>query len=441
MELVQNDAADPITYVGRGYIYQDSEGILSFKLYTHEVRNAPGIFHELTQLIGTPGTLYKEDRYYSLSCLSYQGDNWRTPRLLISITRLNDDVLVSGRLFAISCTRTVQHSTEKQYYHRLHVFDDIDLPFMEFIETVTATERIHSRHRARLSSNRKEFDIRKGDGEIIVEVASQSPFPSNFFMRIIEAMTFVSARQAIFRVLVLGDDKAEEFRLTAPRMQSSTTKMRKPIDTVQLAEPNMFWRLFSTFLEYAINNAPERGWNRCAVHIQNAIDASAKSLDAWAVGLCVAVDGLSQMVAVQEDAGENTKRCKLIEHVKTFLKERGWNESTIGNRALGLLSQLHQLRVKDRLEPLVASGVIDKEFVQAWSRLRHPSAHGTVFDIEAAPKEEVEKLWHEIDTVTTLLYLIVYHLIGYRGFYTDYSKMGWETVQVRVPDQRKDPTP
>ena len=92
----------------------------------------------------------------------------------------------------------------------------------------------------------------------------------------------------------------------------------------------------------------------------------------------------------------------------------GWMHTTTGQRALGLLSQLRQPRVKDRVKPLVESGAVNNELVRAWSALRPRAAHAVLIDIDSAGKKEIQDMLDQIGRVTTLMYQMKSHLIGYR---------------------------
>jgi hypothetical protein len=107
-----------------------------------------------------------------------------------------------------------------------------------------------------------------------------------------------------------------------------------------------------------------------------------------------------------------------------------WLNQKIGNRTLGLLNQLHQPRPIDRLSALMEQRAISKELVKVWQRLRPRAAHGAVIDIEAADRETIEQRLYDIGCVTTLMYQITFHLIGYDESYTDYSKAYWPTSPV-----------
>jgi hypothetical protein len=67
LSLVQNNLADPISYIGAGYIRQTAEDQLSVRLYSVETKNTD-LGKDLNSLMSTkPGTLYKDTDYYTLT--------------------------------------------------------------------------------------------------------------------------------------------------------------------------------------------------------------------------------------------------------------------------------------------------------------------------------------------------------------------------------------
>jgi hypothetical protein len=183
----------------------------------------------------------------------------------------------------------------------------------------------------------------------------------------------------------------------------------------------MPWRLFSLYLAYLCSYS-RSGWHPCVIHLHNAIEASANSLDAARLGLCVAVEGLAKLVPVPADEEQKKAIKKLTNAMKCILMRSGLNATVLRQRAEGLLSQLHIPRLKDQLEPLVRAGENRPALIKAWSDLRNGAAHAAAFDIDNARPEATAKLLVGIDRVTTLMYEIIFHLIGYEEEYTDYSE-------------------
>ena len=76
MVLIQNKADNPRTFIGSGYIDQDDEGVICFKLYVASTKNTstPQGTIDLFFGGGKPGTLYAEEEYFQCARRS-----WRVP--------------------------------------------------------------------------------------------------------------------------------------------------------------------------------------------------------------------------------------------------------------------------------------------------------------------------------------------------------------------------
>jgi hypothetical protein len=210
----------------------------------------------------------------------------------------------------------------------MHFFDHIDLPFTKVIETITATERRFDLHKTTFTSGGGQFTIRKLDSDhLVIEVSKATSFPANFYKRVLEALWYVSAYPAKRRVFFATDGSEETFRLSSPRTESTRANLKRPLHSAGLRDPRMFWRLFSKYLEFVTRDArpspsskgcgrrktKHSGWHPCSIHIYNAIEASANSFNSWALGLCVAVEGIANLVEFREDPLEKQRVCKLTE--------------------------------------------------------------------------------------------------------------------------------
>ena len=62
--------------------------------------------------------------------------------------------------------------------------------------------------------------------------------------------------------------------------------------------------------------------------------------------------------------------------------------------------------------------------IEAWKQLRNRSVHPAKKDIDVA-SYDFQTMIDNLNRVTVLLYHIVFHAIGYRGPYTDYSTINY----------------
>jgi len=180
------------------------------------------------------------------------------------------------------------------------------------------------------------------------------------------------------------------------------------------------WNLFSRYLDYVLRSNDTMYWHSCSYHLHNACEASANSIDAWAIGVCLAVEGISSLVEVPQTKEEKKLKKDICKSLTEFIDAQHWDEK-FTRRLKGLVGQLQSLRVIDRLEPLRALGSVDEAHVGAWSKLRNRQAHPKHADLKNLDMREVQAMLDLISKTTVLMYLIVFHLIGYTGKYVDYG--------------------
>jgi hypothetical protein len=84
------------------------------------------------------------------------------------------------------------------------------------------------------------------------------------------------------------------------------------------------------------------------------------------IGLCVAVEKIAGLVSYGEPSAEKEQREKIQRLVGKWLGKRGWSDTKVGKRAIGLLGSMKNARVKDRLEGLVKSGHVDQKHIDIW---------------------------------------------------------------------------
>jgi hypothetical protein len=191
--------------------------------------------------------------------------------------------------------------------------------------------------------------------------------------------------------------------------------------------PNKSWDLFGAYLSFVIGNTKYAIWNSCTGYLHLAHEASANSLDAWSIGLGVAVEGLASLIDMEQDEREKKKRDAEKERlkklqdfiVKQVSKRKRLNAFT--NRIQGLVAGLTSVRAIDRMKWLAERGGADPAHVEAWQKLRNRGVHPATKGEADVASLDFQKMMDELYRVTVLLYHIVFHVIGYHGPYTDYS--------------------
>jgi len=109
------------------------------------------------------------------------------------------------------------------------------------------------------------------------------------------------------------------------------------------------------------------------------------------------------------------------------------------NRLNGLTGMFSSLSGNEIFRNWMSRGVlgVTREDFQAWSEMRHPSAHGE-FAV-AGSQDELQARVSRHDRVQNLLNKILLQLMGYTGVYIDYSQPGYTPAEFPVFSPQTDP--
>ncbi|NVO17085.1 MAG: hypothetical protein HXX10_23925 [Rhodoplanes sp.] len=400
MLLVQNRSGNgAVSYSGKGFIRQTDKDSLIFKIYVDKAHNTDFVidFNSIIKL--KSGEIYDEESFYTLTGVASDGSKWCAERILPNCTWLAEyqNPVVHGDLHSCMCG---DWSTDQKVLV-LHFFDEVDL--------LGLTDDV------RFIADCREFHIHKDEGGFFICVKSDTSLPAHFEVRIEEALRFLLARSVAPRVFVQGD----RLKLMAAASRSRRTALEPPIARNSHVVISQSWDLFRQYLSYVINETKSQYWNPVTGHIHNAIEASANSLDAWAIGIGVAVEGLAMMLSMERDEQENEN----IKTLQRFIIDQvnGHEEHRVfAARIRGLIGSLTSIRAIDRMNKLAEKGGADRVHVAAWKKLRNRGVHPTAESQEVGSLD-YQRFIDDLHRLNVLLYHIVFHIIGYRGPYTDYG--------------------
>jgi hypothetical protein len=412
MSLVQNKPGNgAISYKGKGFIRQTQDDILTFKLYASETHNTDfaADFNWFNHI--KSGQVYSDEAYYILNGIASDGSTWAAERVMPECNWHveHPNPIVHGKLSSISGGELVPDPKSIA----LHFFEKADLP-------VQIRE-------AKFKAAGCEFDVESGDDSFIVRAKSDAPLPEHFAMRVEEALRFLLAQSVTSRAIV----QPRSIVLTSTTLKSPMVRLGPPISRGSAAFYDKSWGLFGTYLVFVIRKTKFENWNSCTGYLHIAHEASANSLDAWAMGLGVAVEGLASLIDIEQDKAEKEKRKAEKERLKklqSFIVKQVSSRKRLKastERIRGLVAGLTSVRAIDRMKWLADHGGADPAHVEAWRKLRNRGVHpATKGDVDVASLD-FQKMIDELHRVTVLLYHIVFHVIGYRGPYTDYATLNF----------------
>lgn len=428
MELVQDGVDNPIHYRGKGYIEQTSDGGLTMKVYSTE-HNAD-VFGSFEQHI-TAGRFLPKTEFYSLKAVAIDGVEWTASGLYPDCTWLarhpnpvvTAEINVLAHEFALPGTG---------YRTRIDFFDEVDLPFTDPVRTITPFFERSELGSAEFTAGDYEFTFKKrGEDAFVVEVSSSKAHPPDLLSIVQGGLGYALAKSVQWRACQSYDGTTVQTKLRALRGKSVQGRLRPPVPLWNV-ERSWFWLHLARFFGFALSPDDADRAATCSLQLLSARESSAVSTMAWAVGVSLAVEGLSNLIRVERSARE----LETLDELKAYVLSKVGAEAAFAPYLLrldGLLSILKNERVRDRLEVLVRSGHTRQALAKAWTDLRNKHVHPTGDDYRQFAEGEYQKLIDLINSTTVLMYHIVFHTIGYEGKYTDYSVYGYPTAAYPLP--------
>jgi hypothetical protein len=441
IDLVQNIVPNPKSYHGPGTIRENDKGELTVKIHTTSVQHTDMFQNLRGQLAGQSGTIVEEGEYFTLTARDYGNHLWTARRILPrSSWHAAGLVMTKGSLDFIERAGPLDgDNIIAPHYLRLHFFDSVAIPCTAHKDLGVVDHDSGQRNFAEFRVANLDFKMFRLADEFVVHVTSEQSFSEFLETNILEALQFILARSLRPRVVVRGQNGTISTQLWSAGWKCGRTRLDPPIEPGRPESNASSWRLFGQYLEYVIRVGTSDFWHPCSAHLHNACEASANSMEAWAVGMSVAVEGISTLLNANVlSCEEKADVARLRKLVKIWTKCRRWRQPLV-DRALGLLSQLDNARVKDRLAPLEASGKVDAAHVKSWSLLRNRGVHARHFDPLKVSMAELQGVLSLLTATTVLMYHITFHLIGCEGECTDYSTINFPTKQYPFPITEETP--
>jgi hypothetical protein len=434
MELKQNCDEFPGLVRGPGYIKQNEEGRLEFKIYVQEHENTDRLEGQFGAFGPKPGELFQHQHHYTLTAVDSWANRWTAGRIIPNLSRAyhSDPTypVVTGTIFEMEASHEEDWSP-RDHYLDLAIYEKVEVPFnivTSYYEAVSGG----SPERRRGSADRSvfhaagcDFVVKAEQDVLLISVESPEPIPAGFETRIIEGLLFVLGKPLAWNESKRRQGRIEHVRLRSRLPKGNPVRMKAPIAVYQDALFQKVWVLFDLYLRF-IGKTEGAEFHPCSAYLDSVSQASANSADAFALGLAVAVEGLIR--TLYKHLGEKGDRFKeavgALEayvlawpHLEYWSKEAGLNRE----RLPGLIGNLKHVSPQDRMQLLVADGNIFQNHVDVWKKLRTRKAHA--LDDPSSP--EMQELLRAIDSLIVLVYHLVFHAIGYEGVYFDYSTLGY----------------
>lgn len=87
---------------------------------------------------------------------------------------------------------------------------------------------------------------------------------------------------------------------------------------------------------------------------------------------------------------------------------------------------------KDTLYALAKMGGVEEAYIKPWSDLRNRHVHPTLRDLKKPDHVDYQPLLDNIHRAEVLLRQLTFHLIGYKGPFTDYGVRGGQNHPIKT---------
>jgi hypothetical protein len=415
--LTQNTEINPIIFKGKGHVRQTEDDALAFELFATESENSSSPSGSEFINVSAGARLLVDIDYYTLSLITDDGREWIADRVIVSDRSIVDGFhpTLKGIIESSLLNRT--EYTSDGYSLRLCFFDDVSLPYRGMYIDGGKT---YIRTIDKFTAAGADFFVREEDRRFWVEATSSEPLNESFHTRIVESLCFLLAKSVTWRVMLRTTTSEQCIELAAAKSKAQNASLEPPIASISVVYREYGWMLFSRYLDYVTTSTLHPYWNTCSYHLYNACEASTNSLHLWAIGVCVAVEGLCDLIEIDKKPEDE----EFLKNLRKFIVEQISSHpdfSPFTNRVQGLLGSMKNDGVAYRLKSLVPSGHVDESLIKTWQNLRNKEVHPTEADLKDLSIGSHQKIFEQIQQSTVLMYQIIFYLIGYNGKFTNHA--------------------
>jgi hypothetical protein len=414
--------ADPIIHTGPGSIMQQKDGTFLIKIYCKKAIDPKNVLGQFFERI--PGRLIKDDEYYKTEIKDFTGNTWKTDPVLLQFIAGHDfnSYIVEAHCRKLS-TQVTAPMTPKADSISIFYRGNITIPS----NTATKTETKIGERFAKKESNlnvavfdaaEMEFEVVSESDGLYLDAISKGLDPTfSTALRISEALQFVLARKLNWSCIKIWQKNTQTTFVSAAQINQKKTRILPPLAFSKLDKGGSVWALFDKYLIHTLKHT-EKTWHPIFRRIQAVIASGEASIEAEGLTLSVAIEGLLNDSFRQVGIPDYEFKEKV--HDAYGIICRSDIDERIKRRMTGFVNNMVYARGKDRLNALQNDGLIEKKLIENWESLRNPSTHGDAPDLR-----ELQEYIDKCDSTLVLFYQLIFLVIGYIGYYTNYTREGY----------------
>lgn len=423
-DICQDCEDDPIRLIGPGHIRQTAEGRLELKCYAKSADGNVAVgFDMMNQSFGRQsGELFEADDHYRVEAHDIRNDLWTSdPALIHPSWSLEIDAgMISADLGQVRRERSQQSQAAS-----------LRLIFLEQKQKQWTALTRHSEILVADGAIALRFES-DGEDRICVIARCDDDFAPAFEGYLLEALQFILCKTLYPAIVdeVRSDRRILELRSRA-RLDKEAPAM-PPLPTSTSEHQADVAALLQAYFQHVADAGDETMWHPLTGYLALARSTSTYLLDAWAIGLSIAIEGVSKEICFQPQASPN-EHARVREGIIAWMAEQGDIPENLQNRIGGFLGSLDQTRPIDRLFSLVAIGHVHASDIDNWKSLRNASVHTRRATAAHREQVQIQKGLDQVYRALRLFYMLVFHQIGYAGAFTDYGEKGWPERRYPLP--------
>lgn len=417
-------------YSGPGYVSQNPDGGLVFKIYCNEGAISH-LFEEIERFNSIKsGEILGEEHFYSLLATDITGRQWKSKWIDPDPCFGSSGSIIKGKVKELFYTYQLEYQ-EGGYFADIYFPGDIDIPCnraSEVEKIVDGKKRAFSGkwNIAKFDACGFDFELEKEKDWLNFCANSKSQeINSASIMRFNEALQFILGCSLSWLTLELSDGQDRKVIVRPLNNYGKKSTLGPPIALQQCrAKSNMIWILFQKYLEYIINYRKD-SWHPLSYWVHTVIESGSASFDIERLVLSVAIEGILKSQFSELKPIDSTLESQINKAKQIILQSD--LQDNFKKRVEGALGSMSQARSKDRLHILKGQGFVSDELIKEYGKLRDSSAHG---DLVSGMQMQTD--FDQYAAALVLFYHLIFSAIDYRGEYTDYSRRGYPLR--RFPD-------
>jgi hypothetical protein len=409
--------------IGKGTLSLNSDGFIELKLFPDNPKEftIETFFKEYAQSNADAGKLLSQESYFTLTGTAVNDDHYSCKRILI--TDHNNLRVFTGKV----CSDLIisnESNADSFRTARIQIPYKINIPPNRVYEAV----KKYSDKWINRSASKNIFEVKTENSSIIIFPTadttniliqnSDTEISENDIDFVISTTEFITS-SIIDRYSVEYERTGiykRIFRYSSPQRRD-ITKGNPPLSISISIDQLNYTRLFIRFHQFV----KERGCDPITGLVRRVISAQKAYINGYALSITTAIEAIlhSYYSTGTRNISKNDIDFTISELDKTELREE------IKRRLIGTVNNIFgQKRADDIIRDLIDKGALEKRYYESWKTLRNSVNHGK------EPTNDFQEYLNLCETNLVFFHILILRLIGYTGYFTDYSNYGFPLLKM-----------